>query len=52
MPDALIYRAGPQLGGPLYVPDVPNNREGPQGRDSSKCLNRQSYGEKLAREAF
>ena len=26
--------------------------EGPQARDSSKCLNGQSYGERLAKEAF
>jgi len=23
----------------LYVPDVPNNREEPQAREPSKCLN-------------
>ena len=40
MPDTLNYRVGPQPGGPLYVPDAPNNREGPQARDPSKCLNR------------
>ena len=26
-------------GGSLYVPDKPNNREGPQARKPSKCLN-------------
>ena len=25
--------------GPLYVPDVPNNTEGPQARELCKCLN-------------
>jgi len=38
--------------GPLYVPDAPSNREGPQARESSKYLNRRSYGERLAKEAF
>ena len=38
--------------GPLYGPDAPNNREGPQAREPSKYLNRQSYGERLAKEAF
>ena len=32
--------------------DVPNNREGPQAREPSKCLNGQSYTERLAKEAF
>ena len=36
----------------LYVPDALNNREGLQAREPSKCLNRQSYGERLAKEAF
>ena len=44
MPDALIYRVGPQPAKPLYVPDKQNNREGPQAREPSKCLNGQSYG--------
>ena len=52
MPDVPIYRIGPQPKGPLYVPDVPNNREGPQARESCKCLNRWSYRERLAKEAF
>ena len=47
-----MYRVGSQPGGPLYVPEAPNNKEGPQARESSKCLNRQSYGERLAKEAF
>jgi len=29
-----------------------NNREGLQSREPSKCLNGQSYGEGLAKEAF
>ena len=52
MPDALIYRVGPQSGGPFYVPDTRNNREGPQAREPSKCLNGQKDGERLAKEAF
>ena len=52
MPDALNYRVGAQPEGPLHVPDVPNNREGHQAREPSKCLNGQSYGERLAKEAF
>ena len=38
--------------GLLYVLDTPDNREGPQAREPSKCLNGQSYGERLAKEAF
>ena len=34
------------------MPDALNNREGLQAREPSKCLNRQSYGERLAKEAF
>ena len=52
IPDTLNYRVGPQPGGPLYVPDAPNNRKGPQVREPSKCPNGQSYGERLAKEAF
>ena len=37
---------------PLYVTDVPNNREGPQARGPSKCLDGQSYRERLDKEAF
>ena len=33
------------------MPDVPNNREGPQAREPSKCLKGRSYGERLAKEA-
>ena len=39
-------------GGALYMPDVPNSREGPHAKDPSKCLYWQSYGERLAKEAF
>ena len=35
----------------IYVPDTPKNR-GLQAREPSKCLNGQSYGESLAKEAF
>ena len=52
MPDALIYRVGPHPGRHFYVPDAPNNREGPQAREPCKCLNGQSYREILAKEAF
>ena len=30
------YKVGPQSGGPLYVPDVPNDKDGPQARDPVK----------------
>ena len=49
VPDVPIYRVGPQPGGPLCVPD---NREGPQAREPSKCLNRQSYRERMGKEGF
>ena len=42
----------PSQGGPSNVPNMPNNREGPQAREPSKCLNGQSYRERLAKEAF
>ena len=42
-----IYRVGL-----LYVPDKLNNREGPQARESCKCLNRWSYRERLTKKAF
>ena len=32
--------------------DAPNNGEGPQAREPSKCLNGQSYREILTKEAF
>ena len=38
-------------GGPLYVPDTLNSREGRQARGPSKCLNRRSWGERLVKEA-
>ena len=49
--DPPIYRVGPQsrVGRALFVLDVPNNREKPQAREPSKCLNGQSYGERLGR---
>ena len=52
MPEALIYRVRPQPGGALYVPDVQNNREGPQAREPSKRLDGPRYRERLAKEAF
>ena len=52
MPDALNYRVGPQPGEPLYVPDTLNNIGGPQTKEPSKCLNRQSYGERLTKETI
>ena len=51
-PEAGNYRVGPHPEWPLYVPDALNNREGPQAREPSKCLNRQSYGERLTKEAL
>ena len=44
-----IYRVGPQPEGPLYMPEMQNNREGPKAREPSKCLNGESYGERLAK---
>ena len=55
MLDTQNYRGGPQPGGGgggLYMSDPRNNRVGPQAREPSKCLNRQRYGERLAKEAF
>ena len=34
------------------MPDMQNNREGPQARETSKFLDGQSYGERLAKNAF
>ena len=42
MCDAPIYRLRPQPGGPFCVPAAPNNREEPQAREPSKCLNGQN----------
>ena len=42
----------PSLGGTLSVSVMLNNREGPQAREPSTCLNGQSYRERLAKEAF
>lgn len=36
----------------LMCLDVPHNREGPQTREPSKCLDRLSYYERLAKETF
>ena len=52
MHDELNYRVGAQPDGPLYMTDTPSNREGPQAREPCKCLNGQSYRERLAEEAF
>ena len=49
---AYLQSRTPVREGPLYVPDTPNNREGSQAREPFKCLNGQSYGERLAKEAF
>ena len=48
MTDALNYRVGPHTGVPLCVPDVPNNREGPQARDPEWA----ELWRRLAKEAF
>ena len=50
MPDAPNYRVRPKPREPLYVPDTPNNIGGPQAKELSECRNRQSYGERLAKE--
>ena len=42
----------PKWGALPYVSDTPNNREGPQAREPSKCLKGQSYRERLAKEIF
>ena len=42
----------PARGAPLYMPDVPNNRQGAQAREPSKSLKGWSYRERLAKEAF
>jgi len=52
VPDAPIYRVGPQPEGLLYMPDKKKNKEGPQAREPSKCLNGQSYRKRLSKEAF
>ena len=54
MPYVPIHGVGPQPGGGggLYVPDMQNNREGPQARETPKFLDGQSYGERLAKNAF
>ena len=45
MADVLIYKVGSQPGAPLSLPDVLNNRQGPQAREPSKCLDGWSYRE-------
>ena len=50
MPDMPVYRVGRQPGEPLYVPDVLNNREGPQAREPSKRLNGWSYKQQVTEE--
>ena len=50
--DVPMNRLGLQPGERLDVPDMLHNREGPQAREPSKCLYRQSYRERLAREGF
>ena len=57
MSEALNYKSRTPVGaggvaGALYVPDEQNSREGPQVREPSKCLNKWSYRERLAKEAF
>ena len=49
MPD---LQSRTQPGRPIYVADVPNNREAPQAREPSKCLDGLSNGERLAKEAI
>ena len=46
----LSTEQNPRQGGFIYVPDAWNNREGPQAREPSKCVNRQSCRGKLAKE--
>ena len=51
------WRADPQSRTPVGAGGGPlcawhRTTEGPQAREPSKCLNRQSYGERLAKEAF
>ena len=52
MPDRPTYKAGPEAAGTLYVLDMPIDRDGTQEREPCKCLNSQSYGERLVKEAF
>ena len=52
MTDAPNYRRTiPEKGAPSMCL-THNNREGPQAKEPSKCLNGQSYGERVAKEAF
>jgi len=50
--DALNSRVGPHSGCPFKCLTHPNDRQGLQAREPSKCLNGQSYGERVAKEAF
>ena len=52
MPETLIQGVGSQPEWLICMPDAWENREGPQAREPSKCLNRWSYGERQAKEAF
>ena len=52
MTESLNYTVGPQPGRPFNVPDMWNNREGSQAREPSKCLDKQNYQERLAKEDF
>ena len=47
VPDVPIYRVGP-----LYVPDLPNDRKRPQAGKPAKVPEQQSYWERLAKETF
>ena len=49
VPQVPIYRVGLLPG---RAPLCSNNREGTQARETSKCLNGQSYRERLAKETF
>ena len=40
--DVPVYRVRPQSGGPLFVPDTPNNRESPHPGCPFMCLMHQS----------
>ena len=46
-----LHRRTPARGS-LYVPDMPNSREGHQAREPSKCLNGWSFRERLAKRPF
>ena len=50
-PEALNYRVGPHPEGPFKCL-MCWTTEGPQAREPSMCMQGQSYGERLAKEAF